>query len=63
MEPTRRGITTAPSTRPKSGMDVAASLETAMTAAETVVAVRLGKLRPMGEGETSVAYTEQLRDF
>ena len=45
-------------------MDVAAPLEAAMTAAaETVATLRLGKLRPVREGETSVVYTEQLRDF
>ena len=64
MEPMRRGIMTAPSARSKWCMDVAAPLEAAMTAAaETVATLRLGKLRPVREGETSVVYTEQLRDF
>lgn len=54
----------SPGMRPKWRMDVAAPLEAAMTAAaETVATLRLGKLRPVGEAETSVAYTEQLRDF
>ena len=60
----RRGIMTAPGTRSKWCVDVAVPLEAAMTAAaETVATLRLGKLRPGGEAETSVAYTEQLRDF
>ena len=37
--------------------------QTMTAAAETVATLRLGKLRPVGEAETSVAYTEQLRDF
>ena len=50
--------------RPKWCVDVAAPLQAAMTAAaETVTTLRVGKLRPVGEAETSVAYTEQLRDF
>ena len=31
--------------------------------AGSLIMWRLGKLRPVGEAETSVAYTEQLRDF